>query len=404
MSDVAAGAPDARGAGGPGADPRPLAGIRVLDLSRLLPGPLATSMLAELGAQVDKIEDPGGGDYLRLMPPQIGGMNAVFHALNRGKRSVVLDLKQPAARAALLRLADRYDVVVESFRPGVLDRLGLGHAALSAANPRLVFCAITGYGQTGPLAQRAGHDVDYLARAGVLGMTGPEGAAPQLPGMQVADVGGGALFAVAGILAALMARGVTGRGRFVDVSMCEGALSFGLFGMMSRFGGMGAVAGADVLGGGIAPYNTYRTRDGRAVALGALEPKFWGTFCRGVGLPFDLEALAPGPHQAECKRKVAEIIASRTRAEWAEFAEAHDCCLEPVLDPEELPDDPQHRARGVFSRVTLADGATLDVPRTPLGAGSAPGPDAEAPRHGAHTREVLREAGFEDTEIAALGA
>jgi len=393
-----------RGEGGHPADPRPLAGVRVLDLSRLLPGPLATKMLAELGAQVDKIEDPAGGDYLRLMPPQAGGMNAVFHALNLGHRSAVLDLKKPEGRAALLRLVTRYDVVVESFRPGVLDRLGLGFGALSAANPRLVYCAITGYGQTGPLAHRAGHDVDYLARAGVLGMTGPEGAAPQLPGMQVADVGGGALFAVSGILAALVARGVTGRGRFVDVSMCEGALAFGLFGLMSRYGGMVTPAGADVLGGGIAPYNTYRTRDGRAVALGALEPKFWGAFCRGVGLPFDLEALAPGPHQVACKRKVAEVIATRTRDEWAAFAAENDCCLEPVLEPDELPDDPQHRARGVFAHATLADGTRLPVPRTPLGLGAPIDAAAVAPRHGAHTREVLREAGFDDAEITALGA
>jgi crotonobetainyl-CoA:carnitine CoA-transferase CaiB-like acyl-CoA transferase len=222
--------------------------------------------------------------------------------------------------------------------------------------------------------------------------------------MQVADVGGGALFAVSGILAALVARGVTGRGRFVDVSMCEGALAFGLFGLMSRYGGMVTAAGADVLGGGIAPYNTYRTRDGRAVALGALEPKFWGAFCRGVGLPFDLEALAPGPHQAECKRRVAEVIAARTRDEWARFAEQHDCCLEPVLEPDELPDDPQHRARGVFTHAVLADGSRLPVPRTPLGLGAPFAPEAVAPKQGAHTREVLREAGFDDAEIAALGA
>lgn len=387
--------------GGRGADAPPLAGLKVLDLSRLLPGPFATMVLAQLGAQVDKIEDPSGGDYLRLMPPQVGGMNAVFHALNRGKRSVVLDLKRPEARAALLRLAVGYDVLVESFRPGVLDRLGLGYDQLREKNPRLVYCAITGYGQTGPLAQRAGHDLDYLARAGVLGLTGPEGGPPQVPGVQVADVGGGALFAVAGILAALTARAVSGEGRFVDVSMCEGALTFGLLGLMSRYGGMGKLAGADVLGGGIAAYNTYRTKDGKAVALAALEPKFWGAFCSGVGLPFDLQALAPGPHQPACKRKVAELIGARTRDEWASFAAGHDCCLEPVLEPDELPGDAQHAARKVFTTATLADGATLPMARTPL---AAPMANAQpAPRHGEHTREVLAEAGLSADELSALG-
>jgi crotonobetainyl-CoA:carnitine CoA-transferase CaiB-like acyl-CoA transferase len=388
-------------AGERSATERPLAGLKVLDLSRLLPGPFATMMLAELGAQVDKVEDPLGGDYLRIMPPEVGGMNAVFHALNRGKRSVVLDLKKPEARAALLRLVGGYDVLVESFRPGVLERLGLGYAALREKNPRLVYCAITGYGQTGPLAHRAGHDLDYLARAGVLGLTGPEGGPPQVPGVQMADVGGGALFAVAGVLAALTARATSGEGRFVDVSMCEGALAFGLFGLMSRYGGMGTIAGADVLGGGIAPYNTYETKDGKAIALAALEPKFWMAFSKGVGMPLDLEALVPGPHQREGKRKVAELIAARTRDEWASFAEQHDCCLEPVLEPDELPRDPQHLARGVFTTAALAGGATLPIPRTPL---AAPFAEIEpAPRHGQHTREVLAEAGLDADELAALG-
>jgi len=401
---MAAGAAD-RSSDDRGADERPLAGLKVLDLSRLLPGPFATMVLADLGAQVDKVEDPAGGDYLRIMPPQVGGMNAVFHALNRGKRSVVLDLKKPDARAALLRLVGRYDVLVESFRPGVMERLGLGYATLAEENPRLVYCAITGYGQTGPLAHRAGHDIDYLARAGVLGLTGPEGAAPQVPGVQIADVGGGALFAVAGILAAIVARSVSGKGRLVDVSMCEGALAFGVFGLMSRYGGMGTVAGADVLGGGIAPYNTYRTRDGKAVALGALEPKFWMAFCSGVGLPLDLEALVPGPHQVAGKQKIAEIIAARTRDEWASFAAQHDCCLEPVLEPDELPHDPQHVARGMFTTASLPGGATLPIPRTPI---AVPVADvaaevAAAPTQGAHTRAVLLEAGLSADELSALG-
>jgi len=377
-------------------DARPLAGVRVLDLSRLLPGPFATLVLADLGAQVDKIEDPAGGDYLRMMPPLDDGMCSVFRMLNRGKRSAILDLKKPAGRDAFLRLVPRYDVLVESFRPGVLQRLGLGYEVLAEANPGLVYCAISGYGQTGPLSGRAGHDLNYLARAGVLGLTGPEGNAPQVPGVQLADIGGGGLFALVGILSALEARHRTGRGRMVDVSMCEGALTFAAFGIGAWLGGQRDPRGGAVLMGGIAPYNTYATKDGRAVSLGALEPKFWFAFCQGVGLEPGMDALMPGPHQAEWKARVADKIAERTRDEWESFAAAHDCCLEPVLDPDEVVADPQHTFRKMF---VGAAGAAAPQIRTPL---APPARGARAPAQGEHTVAVLEEAGFRETEIAAL--
>lgn len=379
----------------PDLEAKPLAGLRVLDLSRLLPGPYATMVLGDLGAVVDKIEDPGAGDYLRVMPHQQDGMNAVFRTLNRGKRSAVLDLKKPEARAALLRLIPRYDVLVETFRPGVLTKLGVGWDALSAAHPGLVYCAISGYGQTGPLANRAGHDIDYIARAGVLGFTGPEGGPPQVPGVQIADIGGGALFAVAGILAALHARTTTGRGRFVDVSMCEGSLAFAAFGLGSFAGGSEEPRGGEVLMGGIAPYNTYVTKDGKAIALGALEPKFWTAFCAAAGLEPAMEALLPGPHQAGWKKKVADAIATRTRDEWAEIGRTQDCCIEPVLEPGEVVTDELHVERKMFVR----DPEGRLQPRTPIATLDAAGP---APRQGEHTDAVLRDAGFSDTEIATL--
>ncbi|MFW6051434.1 MAG: CaiB/BaiF CoA transferase family protein [Myxococcota bacterium] len=376
-------------------DPRPLEGVRVLDLSRLLPGPYATMVLADLGAAVDKVEDPAGGDYLRMMPPQVDGMSAPFHALNRGKRSVVLDLKKPEGREAFLELLPRYDVLVESFRPGVMGRFGLGYEALRERHPGLVYCAITGYGQDGPLAGRAGHDLNYLARAGLLAHTGPEDRPPQVPGVQIADIGGGGLFAVVGVLAALHERERTGKGRFVDVSMCEGSLAFTVFGLMAHLGGMPAPRGAGVLMGGIAPYQTYATKDGQHVTLGSLEPKFWNAFCAGVGIEPNMEALAPGPHQQGWKAKLAGIFAQRTRAEWEAFAEEHDCCLEPVLLPEEVLTDPQHTARGVF----LDGPGGLKLPTTPAG---RPAGAAEAPAQGQHTDEVLREGGLGDARIAAL--
>jgi crotonobetainyl-CoA:carnitine CoA-transferase CaiB-like acyl-CoA transferase len=379
---------------------RPLAGLRVLDLSRLIPGPFASMVLADLGAQVDKVEDAGGGDYLRFMPPLAGDQNASFEMLNRGKRSVQLDLKKPGARAAFLKLVPRYDVLLESFRPGVMARLGLGYEELRKLHPGLVYCAISGYGQDGPLAQRAGHDIDYLARAGVLGLTGPEDGPPQIPGVQMADVGGGACYAVIGILAALSARAVTGKGRFVDVSMCEGAMSFGAFGLMSAFGGVVQAKGSGPLSGGIAPFGTYATKDGRSVALAALEPKFWIAFTTAVGLEPDMTALAPGEHQAEWKAKVRAIFAGKTLAEWVAFAEKVDCCLEPVLLPGEIASDPHHRARRAIVDVTLRDGTVLPQIRTPIASEIAEGP---APKQGEHTRDVLREAGLGDEEIAALG-
>ncbi|HEX4448373.1 MAG TPA: CaiB/BaiF CoA-transferase family protein [Polyangiaceae bacterium] len=379
---------------------RPLDGIRVLDLSRLLPGPFASLVLADLGAQVDKIEDPDGGDYLRVMPPMQGDTSSMFLALNRNKRSACLDLKKEGGRQALLALARRYDVVLEQFRPGVLDRLGLGHRLLLETNPRLVVCALTGYGQDGPLAKRAGHDLNYLARAGVLGMCGPADGPPQVPGFQLADIGGG-LWCVAGILAALQRRSATGEGSVVDVSMLESSMAFAFSGFGQLFGGSGPPRGAGLLTGGLALYGTYATRDGRFVTLAALEPKFWLAFCAGAGLEPDMGALFPGPHQGELKAKLRALFVSRTRAEWEAFGRQHDCCLEPVLEPEELEGDEQLRARGAFFEIDSPWGRLQQL-RTPL---TEPGAEhTPPPRQGEHTDAILREAGIDDAVIAAMRA
>ena len=390
---------------------RPLTDVRVLDLSRLLPGPFATLVLADLGAQVDKIEDPGGGDYLRHMPPEVAGEAAAFQMLNRGKRSAVLDLKRPEGQAALRRLCRSYDVLFDQFRPGVLDRLGLGHEALRAENPRLIVCALTGYGQTGPLARRAGHDLNYLARAGLLGAQGPEGGPPEVPGFQLADVSGG-MWCVIAILAALRERDRTGEGALLDMAMADGVLGFATAtlgtamaeAMAARSGTLGGGSaplggGTEPLTGGIAPYNTYLTSDGHPMSLAALEPKFWSAFCAGVGLEPDMGALMPGPHQAALKEKVAAIFRGRTRAAWMELAAARDCCLEPVLHPRELLADPQLAARGMFFEIPSPRGATPQV-RTPVT--PRDGAFTQAPRAGEHTREVLREGGLSEEEIEAL--
>lgn len=385
---------------------QPLSGIKVLDLSRLLPGPLASLVLADLGAEVDKVEDTQGGDYLRVMPPQVtaagddGGTSSVFLALNRNKRSAVIDLKKPKGREALLRLVKKYDVVLEQFRPGVLDRLGLSHATLREANPRLVVCALTGYGQSGPLAHRAGHDLNYLARGGVLGFQGPEGAPPTVPGFQLADVSGG-LYAVIGIMGALMERARTGQGSIVDVAMVETAMPFAIAGFGLLFGGHSPSRGAEALLGGIAPYSTYLTKDGKAMSLASLEPKFWMSFCEGAGIELDMTALMPGPHQGPIKAKLTALFLTKTQAEWVQFAGERDCCLEPVLTPEEARADAHLAARKMFFEMDSPWGRIpqLRTPLTPVDRAHSP-----APRQGEHTSAILREAGLTDDEIAAARA
>lgn len=383
----------------------PLAGIKVLDLSRLLPGPFASLVLGDLGASVDKLEDPSGGDYLRVMPPLVEGGGAeptssVFLALNRNKRSAVLDLKKPEAKEALLRLVRGYDVVLEQFRPGVLERLGLSHERLLTENPRLVVCALTGYGQTGPLASRAGHDLNFLARAGLLGLQGPPDGPPTVPGVQVADVSGG-LYAVIGVLGALMERARTGRGQLVDVAMVETAMPFGIFGFGQLFGGQAVTRGNEALTGGLAPYRTYQTKDGGAMALASLEPKFWMSFCAGIGREPSMSDLVPGPHQAELVRELEAVFAGRTRQEWAAFASERDCCLEPVLTADEALGDPHLAARKVFFELATPWGLVPQL-RTPLSS-----PDrahSPPPQRGEHTEIILREAGLDEAEIAALRA
>jgi alpha-methylacyl-CoA racemase len=377
-----------------------LEGVRVLDLTRLLPGPFASLVLADLGASVDKVEDLGGGDYMRLAPPLVGDTSGTFLALNRDKRSACLDLKKDSARTALLRMVERYDVLFEQFRPGVMTRLGLGHDVLLARNPRLVVCALTGYGQDGPLAARAGHDINYLARAGVLGVQGPADGPPQVPGFQLADFSGG-LWSVIGILSALHERARTGAGRVVDVSMLEACMGFAFASYGALFAGHTPKRGDEPLSGGLALYGTYATSDGRHVSLGALEPKFWKAFCDGAGIETDVSAMFPGPHQPALKDRLRQLFASRTRAEWEALARKHDCCLEPVLEPAELRADEHLKARELFFEMDSPWGRIGQL-RTPLGARGAK--HTPPPRQGEHTEAILREAGIDDATIAAMKA
>jgi len=389
----------------------PLEGIRVLDLSRLLPGGFCSLLLADFGADVVKVEDTGRGDYVRWAPPFYAGADdsaasALFLSLNRGKRSIRIDLKTAKGREVLMRAARDADVLLESFRPGVLDRLGVGYEVLREVNPGLVYCAITGYGQDGPFRDRAGHDLNYLARVGLLGLTGDEDGAPVQAAGQIADLGGGALMAAFGILTALRERDRTGEGQLVDASMADGALSW-LAMVAARYFAEGAAPrrGGLELGGALLCYRPYRCSDGW-VALGALEPKFWRAWCRGVGRA-DLVERQFDPPGSDAHAQVEAEFAGRTRAEWEAFAAEHDCCLEPVLGLEEALDSELVRARGMVAQLAQPGaerpvrllGVPVKLSRTPGDPARAPGPAL-----GQDTEAVLGELGYAPEEVEALKA
>ncbi|MGH2727040.1 MAG: CaiB/BaiF CoA transferase family protein [Actinomycetota bacterium] len=382
----------------------PLAGLRVLDLTRLLPGGFCTMLFADLGADVLKVEEPGKGDYIRWMEPFKGGMSAGHLALNRGKRSMALNLKSEQGRDVLLRLVKDYDVLVESFRPGVMDRLGVGYERLAAENPSLVYCAITGYGQDGPYAQRAGHDMNYLGFGGVLDIIGPRGGGPAVAGVQIADVGGGGLMAAVGILAALRDRETTGRGRFVDISMLDGAVSWLAMHAAGFFiDGVPPKRGQMRLSGQLACYRTYPCGDGRHVTVGALEPQFWAALCKALGVPEFIERQTATPDEQDAMGdRIEEILGARSRDEWVRELADLDACFGPVNDMAEAFQDPQVLARGLRSEVPTPDGPANVVGNPIKFVGEKAEPLGGAPGFGEHTDEALRAAGYSDEEIAAM--
>lgn len=371
-----------------------LAGVRVLDLTRLLPGGLCTLVLADMGADVVKIEAPGGGDYARMREPHLQDAesttsSASFRALNRNKRSVVLDLKSSEGLEAMLRLVADADVLVESFRPGVLDRLGLGFETLAKTNPGLVLCQISGWGQEGPKRNSAGHDLNYLAAMGLLSHTGGLDDPPHLPPMQVADASAG-LFGACSILAALHERTTSGLGQQIDVSIAHSAL------MLAPMTVAGVLAtkvaqpvSEGIWSGGVTCYQIYRCLDGW-VALGALEDKFWRTWCAGVERP-DLFESASAPSGSDAHRDVSEIMARRSREEWRKFSEEHDCCLTVVAGlPEALASSLIEQRGSVMRLPHGSSDESYDALALPVRMSRTP-PDYEqrpAPRLGAHTRDL----------------
>ena len=394
----------------PGAPPRdsddaPLADIRVLDLTRLLPGPMCTLYLADLGADVIKVEDTGAGDYARTLATSPGvernGTTAWFNAINRNKRSIAIDLKSPAGHGAFDALSAQADVIVEGFRPGVVAALGVDYESVRSRNAKVVYCALSGYGQTGPRAAFAGHDINYLGYAGTLNYTGTRGGAPALANLQIADLLGGAASAAIAILAALLGAKRTGRGRYIDIAMADAVLAHQIF-LLGALEDAGVVAerGDDLLTGGVPCYGVYPTRDARWLAVGALEVKFWTALCATLGRP-DLVALqfARGRDGERVRADLEATFRTATLDEWRARFAAVDCCVTPVLTFDEVLADPQFAARGIVVR--RPDGSRQYAPPFRMQ------PEAfaiarDAPAQGQHTRDVLREAGFDDAAIDAL--
>ncbi|MDI2591431.1 CoA transferase [Pseudomonas sp. N3-W] len=385
--------------------PGPLASLKVLDFSTLLPGPFASLLLADMGAEVLRIESPTRLDLLRVLPPHDQGVSASHAYLNRNKRSLALDLKQPEALEVIRSLLRDHDIVLEQFRPGVMERLGLGYEALKAINPKLIYVSITGYGQTGPYKDRAGHDINYLALAGLASYTGRADSGPLPLGMQVADVAGGSLHGVIGLLAAVIARQQTGQGQHLDVSMTDCAFS------------LNAMAGAGYLACGAEPgpedqmlnggsfYDYYRSRDGRWMSVGSLEPAFMLQLCTALGRPeLAAQGLSPQPAQQQAlKNELRVEFEKHDFAQLCELFAGVDACVEPVLRLGEAVRHPQVRARDLVKQVPRGDGSSQAQMACPLKfSGGLPEPRHMGAGLGEHTDQVLGELGFSAQRIEAL--
>jgi len=381
-----------------------LEGVRVLDLSRLLPGPYCTQILADLGAEVIKVEEPTLGDYMRWFPPLVGGVSAFYLMVNRNKKSITLNLKNPKGREAFMRLAKTADVIVEGFRPGVAKRLGVDYESVKAVNPRIIYCSITGYGQTGPYKDQAGHEINYLAYAGVLSLTGQRGGPPAIPGVQVADLAG-ALYAAISILAALRHRDRTGTGQYIDVSILDCVVS--LLCLQAGFyfaTGRPPLRGEFMLQGGVPCYNIYRTSDGKYIAVGAVEEQFWKNLCKALGLEeFTDYEYAVGKDREKVYQALAKKFESKTRDEWVEELKNVDCCCTPIYTLDEVFSDKHVLSRGILEEIEDERLGKIKVIGYPARLGSTPAVVRSSPPSlGEYTEEILASLGYTEREIEEM--
>ncbi len=380
----------------------PLTGFKMLDLSRLLPGPYCSLLLADLGMEVLKVEDPEQGDYMRFMGPIRKRDGAYFLTLNRNKKSMILNLKAEEGKKIFYKLIETYDIVLEGFRPGVMDRLGIGYEALKQRNPKVILCSLSGYGQDGPYRNRSGHDVNYLGLGGILELTGTKESGPMIPGVQIADIGAGGMMAAIAILAAVVHRQKTGEGQHLDIAMHDGVLSW-----LSIHAGKYLAdeelpqRGEMHLSGRYACYQVYPTKDGRYMSLGALEPKFWKNFCKAVGK----EDLIPkqfieGEERVRMIEEMKSLFKTKTLREWTIFFKEVDACCEPILTLQEVFQDPhvlhrqmlieyEHPVEGKVKQVGNPIKSSLFSFAVPV----------PSPQWGEHTIEVLKEIGYSEVDI-----
>ena len=386
---------------------RPLENIRILDLSRYLPGPFSTQILADFGAEVIKLEEPVKGELGRGLEPLVGGTSSRYYTVNRNKGSITLNLKEVQGKDLFRRLIPEFDVLFDQFRPGFMEEIGLGYEELKKINPRLIYCALSGYGQTGPYKKVAGHDLNYLSLAGVTGLNGnAEDNRPSLSGVQMADIAGGGLYATIGLLLAVIAREKTGEGQLVDVSMLDGSISLLQY-TLGEWSGWGALPqrGEGVLAGGYACYNIYRTKDEKAVSLGAVEGKFWAGFCTKLGLEQYIEKQYDRAAQKSIIEEVAEIILTKNRDEWVDFFADSDICFTPVLDMQEMTEHPQVKAREmiqVYNNQSTA-GQNIYIAGTPLKLSATPGKaELKFAEVGSENMRIFESIGLSPTEIEEL--
>jgi len=377
----------------------PLEGIRVLDLTRLAPGPFCTMLLGDLGADVIVVEEPPGVG--RRFDAVSNERSQAFNALGRNKRSVGLNLKEPRAQEAFLRLARKADVVVEGFRPGVTKRLGVDYDAVKAVNPNIIYCSLSGYGQTGPYSGLVGHDINYISVGGALGMIGWPGQAPAIPMNIIADFAGGGLYAAFAILAAVIARAKTGSGQYIDMAMSDGVTSLITFIANQYFaGGHVPRPGEDFLNGAVPSYHVYETADGRWLSIGCLEPWFWQELCQALGCPEFI------PHQNN-REKFGEMFQffrrrfrEKTRDEWFAELRQRDICVAPVYSLDEVFADPHVQARGMVAELPHPQFGPVRMVGIAPKFSETPGAVRRlAPKRGEHTEEVLKEAGYSQAEI-----
>ena len=381
----------------------PLQGIRILDLSRLLPGPLGAMMMADMGAEVIKIEAPKFKDYARDFPPFINKESASYLAFNRSKRSLALDYKTEEGKAVFWELVKTADIVIEQFRPGVMDKMGLGYEAAKAVNPKIIYVSITGYGQTGPYRDKAGHDLNYISYAGVLGITGKRDQSPVIPGIQTADIAGGSYMSVIACLSALLARQTTGVGQFVDVAMMDSVMPLtvtaqALFAATNQPQPRGSL----FLSGGLANYNVYPCQDGKYISLGTLEPKFWMKFCQVVKKPNWMNRMIPkGAEDLDAfYAEVSEFFQTQPQKHWVDLGDEHDLLISPVYDIHEVENDPQVQARDMIVEQEHPTAGKVKTVGVPLKFSDTKATPAwAAPVFGADTQAILTELGYTEEQM-----